>query len=111
LADNASRKVFINTSEGLLGRFLLKIEPSPEAADKVREAQRVIEDAARQFLGEQSGLGDDLFLALRRTVFKKPDKTADPVQEQNAALRKELLYYVIGISFALALALCCIASL
>jgi hypothetical protein len=111
LADGASRKVFINTSEGLLGRFLPKIEPSPEAADKVREAQRVIDHAARQFLDAHRNLGNDLFLALRRTVFKKPDKTADPVQEQNAALRKKLLYYVIGISFALALALCCIASL
>jgi len=110
LADGASRKLFINTSEGLLGRFLPKIEPTPEAADRVREAQRVIEDAARQFLGEQRGLGNDLFLALRRTVFKKSDKTADPVQEQNAALRKKLLFYVIGVSFALALALCCIAS-
>jgi len=110
LTDGETRRVFKKTSEGLLGRFLPKIEPAPEATDKIREAQAVIEGAVRQLLGVQRDLGNDLFLALRRTVFKRPDKTADPVQEQNAALRKKLLYYVIGISFALALALCCIAS-
>ena len=109
LTDGASRNVFKATREGLLGRLLPKIEPNAEAAGRIEEAQEVIEDAARRLFGVQAGPGAGISRALRKTVFRKSDKTADPLEHQNAALRKKLLYYVVGISFALAIALCCIA--
>ena len=70
----------------------------------------MLEDAARRLSREQPDLGNSISLALKKTVFRKHGKVSDPVEKQNAALRRKLLYYVIGISFALALALCWTAA-
>jgi hypothetical protein len=110
LTDGESRRVFNKRSEGLLGKLMPKIEPTAEAGGKIREAQEVLEDAARRLSREQPGLGNSISLALKKTVFRKHGKVSDPVEKQNAALRRKLLYYVIGISFALALALCWTAA-
>ncbi len=111
LIDGESRKLFAITREGLLGRLLPKIEPTPEAAGRIREAQELIEDFGRRFLGNQSGLGNNILFAVRKTVFGDPDRMGDPVHKENVALRKRLLYYVIVISFALSLVLSGIAIL
>lgn len=110
LKDGESRRLFNKRSEGLLGKLMPKIEPAAEAEGIIREAQGVLEDAARRLFREQSGLEASISLALKKTVFRKQGKAADPVEKQNAALRRRLLYYVIGISFTLAFVLCWIAA-
>jgi hypothetical protein len=109
LADGESRGIFKKTSEGLLGKLLPKIEPAAEASDDIKEGQKIIEEAARR-LHESGRLGNDISLALSKTVFKKTEKSPGSLDEQNAALRIRLLYYVIGFSLALAFALSCLAA-
>ncbi len=108
LRDGESRNVLKTTGQGFLGRLLPKIEPSADAAGKIGDAQKIIEEAVRLF-HEQGGLEDHIIRALDKAIHRKSDKIPASLDEQNAVLRKKLFLYLIGISFALALVLTCIA--
>ncbi len=107
LADGESRKVFRKKGEGVLGRLLPEIEPIAEAAVQIQEAQDALEETARRMFRNAGELGNELLLDMRKIVFGH--KLASPMEAEQAALRKRLLCYLIGVSFALAFLLCCIS--
>lgn len=110
IAEGEARQVINKKAEGLLGKLCPTIEIKEEAKESISEVQSILRDSIQRITTEYPSLASHLLSTLKKVVCKEPPKTLDPVEQESSALRKKLLYYIVGISFSLAFVLCLIAS-